>query len=384
MRRTSPRPRGGVAFPGPLGASWQTETFVRLTWWVSFLALVTFALGCGGRAASVRYASVLDGPEEPRDVAQRIQPPNEDCLREATHAVDDPRDILRPPLPAELREGYSEMLRGLHPLAKQVLRRTGGIWFADRMPGASARFVPCDGPQGRVGLILVDINANPLDKPARDVDIPTEYWRLLGGHTEALLADETERAIDARHRAARYVMLHEIGHALSLLSGEFVLSPSRQFELGSWDGFSSFSWRPRSPLARLGDLHRQGGMIPVSLALSDWERVRNTLGSGATWLAPGYRKSNRFDALRHCHVADRLPRAGFVTPTAATAPTEDYAELFAHAILAAEGKLHPDDVLRVRMPGCEPELQPSPYYSGGVASKRAYIEEQLGLAPRYR
>jgi len=326
-----------------------------------------------------RYADVLQGPEEPSDVALKIRPPSEDCRREAVHAVRSEDDILSSPLPYEVHAGYAQLLRGLHPLAKQVLRRTAGVWFATEMPGASARFVPCDGDEGGRGLILVDVDANPLEEPMEDVDVPTQYWRLLGGESEAIRTPESTQALVGEDKAARYVLLHELGHALSLLSGEFVLTPDRQFELPHWKSYASFSWRPRR-LGALGtDMHRHGGVVPLALGLGDWRQIRRSLGSSSTWLAPGYRRSNRLDAMRHCHVADRLPRAGFVTPTAATAPTEDYAELFAHAILASEGKLHPDDVLRVQLPGCEPELQPMPYFVSGVADKRAYIEAQLGI-----
>ena len=330
-----------------------------------------------------RYAHVLQGPEEPRDVAQKIRPPSEDCRREAIHAVRSEADILSAPLPYEVHAGYAELLRGLHPLAKQALRRTSGVWFASEMPGASARFVPCDGDDGTRGLILVDVDANPLEDGAIDVDVPTQYWRLLGGDSEAVRVEQTADALVSEHKAARYVLLHEVGHALSLLSGEFVLNEQRQFELPHWKSYASFSWRPRR-LGALGDeLHEHGGVVPSALGLADWRDIRRSLGSSSTFLAPGYRRSNRLDAMRRCHAADRLPRAGFVTPTAATAPTEDYAELFAHAILAAEGKLHPDDVLRVQLPGCAPELQPMPYFVSGVADKRAYIEGQLGLSAVY-
>lgn len=378
--RCSPASGGDVVVPGLVDRSVRDLRLRPLGGWLLLAVLVSLVAGCGGKRMPARYAHVLQGPEEPRDVAQKIRPPSEDCRREAVHAVRSEADILSSPLPHEVRAGYAELLRGLHPLAKQVLRRTSGVWFATEMPGASARFVPCDGDDGTRGLILVDVDANPLEQDAIDVDVPTQYWRLLGGGSEAIRVEDTAEALVAEHKAARYVLLHEIGHALSLLSGEFVLNEQRQFELPHWKSYASFSWRPRR-LGALGDeLHEFGGVVPVSLGLADWREIRRSLGSSSTFLAPGYRRSNRLDAMRRCHAADRLPRAGFVTPTAATAPTEDYAELFAHAVLAAEGKLHPDDVLRVQLPGCEPELQPMPYFVSGVADKRAYMEAQLGLS----
>jgi Prokaryotic lipoprotein-attachment site len=377
MRRP-PALDGGVAIPGLLDpGTHRLDLCAPGLVTLLIVALVALA-GCGRSGPPARYAQVLYGPEDPSDVAVKIEPPSADCMREAVHAVERPSDILESPLPPDVQRGYAKLVRGLPDLAKQVLRRTGGIWFARHMPGASARFIPCNGRKG-TGLILVDLDANPLEDSSRDVDIPIEYWRLLGGDSEAVRARQSLAALRPDHPAARYVVLHEIGHALSLLSGEFLLTAERQFELVSWTGYAAYSWRGRRVGALGRDLHHDGGVVPTGLRLGDWRDIRRSLGSSSTWLAPGYRRSNRLGAMRHCHVADRLPRAGFVTPTAATAPTEDYAELFAHAVLAAEGKIHPEDVVRVQVPGCEPELQPAPYFATGLADKRAYMEHHLGI-----
>ena len=85
-------------------------------------------------------------------------------------------------------------------------------------------------------------------------------------------------------------------------------------------------------------------------------------------LAPGRRSLVR-----------KLPRAGFVTPAAALAPTEYYAELFPHAILADEGTIRADEVMAVSLEGCPTEPLATPYFSSGVSAKRLYIEEMLGL-----
>jgi hypothetical protein len=80
-----------------------------------------------------------------------------------------------------------------------------------------------------------------------------------------------------------------------------------------------------------------------------------------------------------------LPRAGFVTPTAAAAPTEDYAEMFAHAILADEGRIRPDEGIVLRPQGCfGTEEYASPYFANGVSEKRAYLERMLGLGTAER
>jgi hypothetical protein len=160
---------------------------------------------------------------------------------------------------------------------------------------------------------------------------------------------------------------------MSLLSGEFVLSSAGSFEIGSWDdGFSMFSWRARGSA---GD----GDVVPTLLAMSDWRRVRNALDSPSTAIAPGYRKRSRLGMHRACEVVSALPQAGFVTPSAASSPVEDYAELFAHAILADEGKIHNGDTIRVSVPGCDGYLMPTPYAATGVSAKREYMESRLGL-----
>jgi hypothetical protein len=80
-----------------------------------------------------------------------------------------------------------------------------------------------------------------------------------------------------------------------------------------------------------------------------------------------------------CDAIEKLPRAGFVTPTAARYPTEDFAEMFAHAILADEGKLHEDDMIPIDLPGCDVKSFASPYFSPWTAPKRAYVEDAMGL-----
>ncbi|HHH27733.1 MAG TPA: hypothetical protein ENK57_05225, partial [Polyangiaceae bacterium] len=286
--RCFPAAGGDVVIPGLVDRCVHGAPLRLVGRWMLLAVFVTLLIGCGGRRLPARYAHVLQGPEEPRDIAQKIRPPSEDCRREAVHAVRSEDDILSVPLPVEVHAGYAELLRGLHPLAKQVLRRTSGVWFAAEMPGASARFVPCDGQDGTQGLILVDVDANPLEDPALDVDVPTQYWRLLGGDSEAVRAEGAAHALVPEHKAARYVLLHEIGHALSLLSGEFVLNEQRQFELPHWKSYASFSWRPRR-LGALGEeLHEHGGVVPVALGLGDWRDIRRSLGSSSTFLAPGY------------------------------------------------------------------------------------------------
>lgn len=339
------------------------------------LIALLMQLGCAARNIDSRYAEVLEGPKRPRDVAQRIKRPGAECF-ERIQRIVAPAIVHRGALAPVFQEGYGDVLRSLHPVAKQVLRRTTGVWFAYGLPGAAARFVPCDA-DGGVGWVVVDLTFNALFDDSRDLEVPYKYWRLLEGDSEVFLAPSSLAASRPSHRAVRYVILHELGHAMSLLTGEFSLGSRDQFELDTWDGFSAFSWRARGPA-----LHDGGGLVPSLLALTDWRRLRRTLNTSSTWLAPGYRTRGKLEMQRACAVVEALPRAGFVTPTAASSPLEDYAELFAHAILADEGKIHRDDAVRVDLPGCDGYMMRTPYAAPGVAAKRAYIESRLGLGPR--
>jgi hypothetical protein len=319
---------------------------------------------------------VLEGPAEPRDVAARIRTPSPDCASNAQHPTGTAAELYDAPLPAELRARTATLVRGLHPAAKQVVRRLDSIWFAHDIPGAEARFVPCFGHEGGQGLVLLDANTT-FGEDVSDADVPLLYWGLLG--TAARPAGLAAPSTPDRDRATRYVLLHELGHALSLLSGELRLGPTGQFDVNAWDGFVDFSWRPRLPNAVGERLHLAGGLVPTRLALLEWRRLRLLLGSEPNWLAPGYRTVPTPRAGSLCDMVHALPRAGFVTPTAATAPTEDYAELFAHAILADEGRIEPEDAIVVTLDGCAAEWLHPPYFAPGVSAKRSYLERQLGL-----
>lgn len=376
------------------------------------IAFAAALAGCSKQSGShLRYAQVLDAPPVPADVSSKLERPDAHCLEQAKHFVRRDSDILREPIDSELREGYEGVLRGLHPTAKQVLRSTHGVWLARDIPGAAARFIPCEGAEGQMsGLVLLDVDAYPLDENVRDDEVPRLYWRLLGIESEEEPDDELDghdesepvrtaggerdaaptahtstpssgpaRAAESAagpgaEAAVRYVLLHELGHALSLLAGEFVLDSSRSFRPGASPGFLSFSWREHPSLDATS-----GAYVPMGLAFNDWRVVRRALHAEPTVLAPGYRRSPLADRLsaHRCGMASKLPAAGFVTPAAAVSPTEDFAELFAHAILAAEGKVQRSDHLEVDGPGCT--FLGSPYFSRGVSAKRHYIEGALRL-----
>jgi len=458
---------GPIARPNPRGKPGAASVTSVV---IASVACVAAVAGCARPGGSqLHYAEVLDAPAVPADVAVKLQHPSDDCLRQARHFVRRDSDILREPINPALRDGYANVLRGLHPTAKQVLRSTHGVWLARDIPGAAARFIPCEGETGKSsGLVLLDVDAYPLEQDVRDEEVPGLYWRLLGIQSAtaqaagpqsaesqaadsqaagpqsataqsaesqpataqsaesqaagpqaagpqaagphattaerpaaASMTSEVEGAAGERARlrdvsrvpsapwngvdapasdknpGVRYVLLHELGHALSLLSGEFVLDTSRSFRPGTSAGFMSFSWREHTSLGTTS-----GGYVPMSLGFDDWRVVRRALDAEPTALAPGYRRTRLRDPTTwsRCGMAAKLPAAGFVTPAAAVSPTEDYAELFAHAILASEGKVRPSDHLEMDGSGCN--FVGSPYFSRGVSAKRHYIERAIRLQPR--
>ena len=329
-----------------------------------------------------------------------LKRPTGDCLRRALDHVSGPTELLPAPLSGPTRRRMEALLDGLHPVAKQVLLKTHGVWLAQNIPDAAAVFLPCDvnTEAGRGGFVLIDAGQFPLDSDVRDAEVPILYWRGLSGdlvHPGPLARAPTYsiRALDAKtptapDHAVRYLLLHELGHAYSLLSGEFGLDNQERMQVTGFGRFVGFSWRmmttPRKYLPLSGSSPTVQAVVPRrGLDTYQWGSVLATLDADAALLAPGYAlappRSSSVRARVVCSVVNRLPLAGFVTPTAARYPTEDFAEVFAHAILADEGKIHPDDRIPIDLPGCKVREIASPYFSPEVLPKRQYMEAALGL-----
>jgi hypothetical protein len=243
----------------------------------------------------------------------------------------------------------------------------------------------------RGGMILLDAGEYPVGLNLRDVDVPRSYWQALASlptvtRSEPPVVEATGVAAD---HPLRYVLLHELGHALSLYAGEFGLSQAGRFRVARTDGFVRFSWRlTNSSAAGLesedGSTIAPGVEPRVSLSLVEWASVLNVLESDPALASPGallwVRPSSRRHARRLCRAATKLTRAGFVTPAAALYPTEDYAETFAHALLAADRRISRLDRIYLDLPHCGVREIRSPYFSPWVTPKRRYLETVLGLA----
>lgn len=369
---------------------------------LALCALVFAISGCArARAREIRYAEILDPAWDAADLGGKLAPPRGECLSAAGTYLGERAVLLPEPLPAPLHDGLASILDGLHPVARRVLARTRGVWLARRIDRAAAVFLTCqmDLRAGSGGFILLDVSRFPLDQPLRDAEVPALYWRALAGDPPPTLgaADPLLRApgsisIPPGEHAARYLALHELGHALSLYAGEFALDPERRMQVLDLDGFTGLSWElvtaDRRDFPASGDRGAVSAVIPRRvLDPIAWGRLLDAVGVDADALAPGYalarsRRPASFRARDLCIAALLLPRAGFVTPTAVRYPTEDFAEMFAHAVLAAEGRILPSDRVPAGLPGCAARELASPYFSSGVASKRVYIERALGLRPK--
>lgn len=327
-------------------------------------------------------------------VTSRIAPPTGGCLALARPHLDRGARLLRAPLPEALATRLDAVVDGLHPAAKRVLDRTRGVWLAEGLPRAAAVFLPCevDLAHGRGGFILVDADQFPLDHPLADVDVPVQYWRSLGG--ELARATRSGPGTQDEHdelteHAVRYLLLHELGHAHSMLTGEFAVDAGGRLRVTDTARFVGLSWRMMTTDRRFlplpGTSPTVRTVVPLhALDTYEWGSVLAALDADADLFAPGWALTKpRSSATKHrdvCNVAEKLPQAGFVTPTAARYPTEDYAESFAHAILAHEGKLQPTDRLRVVLPGCTVTLT-SPWHVSWMSAKRRYMRAALGLDP---
>lgn len=341
------------------------------------------------------YARLLDPSVEVSDVTEKLRPPPAWCEDKIDRLGTGETRLMTEPLEPAVRERYATVLRHLHPTAKRVLSRVDGLWPVENLKGAAAVFVPCgvDVAEGRGGYVLVDVAAFPVDRALRDAAVPGLYWRALaGGESRPRSPWRVEEAVPMMtDHAVRYLILHELGHALSIYAGEFDLDERDRIRITRMDGFAGFSWKfvttegrlvPRSP-----DDQLVRSVIPrVALDTVQWGSVLNVIDGPAAMLSPGYQLAERQNPMTRtlyvCAAAANLPLAGFVTPTAARYPTEDYAEMFAHAILSDEGKIHPTGTVPIDLPLCEIKSLPSPYFVHSMRPKRAYMEQALAIRSR--
>lgn len=363
------------------------------------LVLGLVLVSCSGATQPVRapnYAKVLQARPTQGAPSSKLLPPVGACRKQVLQHLADESDLLTTPLPPAVRTSVQRLLWGLHPAAQRVLARIDGVWLAENIDGAAALFVPCnlDRQTTTGGFVLLDVGEFPLDSPLRDADVPSLYWHSLAARTQmnearysvASLPPESQTPAD---HASRYLLLHELGHALSILAGEFDVDAHGTTRVTRLQGLAQYSWRYMLTESRYLPLASSEGtvraVVPrLALGTFEWGSLLGAMDPEAALLAPGYAlykpASSKVLAQYVCANVDKIPQAGFVTPVAARYPTEDFAELFAHAILADEGKLHPNDRVRVDLPFCGVREIASPYFSPWLDAKRAYMRGIVELA----
>jgi hypothetical protein len=366
---------------------------------VALLAVASCSLPVAHPAG---YDDLLGGPiPDTALLHSKLAAPSGRCRAMAREHVAE-EALSAASLDAETRARLHALLDGLHPVAKRVLARTSGVWFVPQIPGAAGLFVPCDVDvaAGTGGFLLVDLGDHPLDEHLREQDVPSLYWSTMAGApgpiasidgalpagAPAVVPQRTSRG----HGAIRYVLLHEIGHALSVHAREFDVSRDGRFDLGRVGPFASHSWRAMTTDRRFLDPQDAGdeavSIVPIALDLHSWGTLLDVIEGAAPRLVPGFalRPAEDLDERSRiiCRLVDDLPRAGFVTPTATRFPTEDYAVMFTHAILADEGTIHPGSRLQVLLPDCQRSSIANPYFAPGVAHKRNYMTRMLGVSGR--
>lgn len=350
------------------------------------LALAFAGLGCAGGPPNpaAEYPRVLVD-DTGHTLRGRIARPHGECL-EAAEVYAGADALMSAPLNPILQAQLVNVVEGLHPIAKQVLRRTHGVWPVEHLASAAAVYLPCDyDPDTRQGgLILIDVAEFPLSSSLQDSRVPDLYWAALGSLTE----HEVPLIPRPGDEGIRYILLHELGHALSLFAGEFTLDTAGRMQVHDGSRFADLSWRTMVTDRRYLPLSAGGPLVQAivpkhALNTVEWGIALEASGGDPWLLAPGYAtaaqrpRANRKAEL--CSVVSKLPEAGFVTPTAARYPTEDFAEMFAHAILAAEGKIAPGDTIPIAIEACNVTGLDSPYFSPALQAKRRYVEHYLGL-----
>src|SRR5262249_25382160 len=71
-----------------------------------------------------RFGALVADERQTVNVRDKIAYPTGDCLARAKQFVGDEAELIRTPLPPDMRARVERVLDGLHPVAKRVLART--------------------------------------------------------------------------------------------------------------------------------------------------------------------------------------------------------------------------------------------------------------------
>ena len=258
----------------------------------------------------------------------------DDFMREVRQAIAE--------IPAKIRKLFVKRLAGIY-----FVRNLGSTGYTNHVDG---------GMFGRdVGFIVLDMDvlerrtANAWDTWKENTPfIPDPHYRL-----EARI--ETDQQ-DNRKNAIQYILLHELGHVLSI--GENFHPPwnrnDTKFALDEYP-FAQLSWEYGNP----NDIHY------ASLFEDSFPLRRNVV----------YYLGARLDASSMISVYEQLEQTNYPTLYAATSPAEDFAESFVgyvHTVLMKrplEIRLYRDGKLAEIYQSCWDEAR--------CAKKREILEQIL-------
>lgn len=232
-------------------------------------------------------------------------------------------DVIHQGIPAEPRatNAYPEVLAdvraalaGLPPTVKRRLsERLAGIYLAEDFGGTGFTDTIADESGTRVAAFVV-LDPKVLEKrTANDWATWKESSPFTPDPRYALRATLEDAAHDTRGQAIQYILLHELGHVLSVgehFHPDWNLAPS-QIPAGESDPFFDLSW----DIDRAGSnyVNRFAGELPEA------KRVRYYFGAKLA-------AAEMADTYRH------LEKTAFPTLYATTHPGDDFAEAFANYV----------------------------------------------------
>jgi hypothetical protein len=266
----------------------------------------------------------------------------------------DPRAAnAHPEVLAEVRAA----LAGLpQPVKRRLSERLAGIYLAEDFGGTGFTDTIADESGTRVAAFVV-LDPKVLEKrAANDWATWKESSPFMPDPRHALHATLEDAAHDDRAQAIQYILLHELGHVLSVgehFHPDWNLAPA-QIPAGERDPFFDLSWG--IDRANSTYVNRFAEQLPEA------KRVRYYFG-------PKLAAAEMADTYRH------LGKTAFPTLYATTVPGDDFAEAFANYVHVV--MLHKPFEIAILEDGKVVERYGSCWDEARCAAKRKILEEFL-------